>query len=63
MEATVARPFTDRLDGRAHMPGEALDLPAARARELAAGGFVEIPAPRRAAPKSGRAAKRGGGAA
>lgn len=63
MKADVTRAYTDRITGKVHFAGEAVELTAERASELKSGGFVDYKeaapkkaAPRKAAPK--KAAKK-----
>lgn len=62
MKANVIKPYIDRETGDLHREGEVVELTAARAAELAEGGFVEpmeSPKPAaKAAPKRKPAAKK-----
>lgn len=54
MKCKVITPYTDRITDEVHMPGEAVELTAARAKELADGGYVEKPpAAKRTAERKG----------
>jgi hypothetical protein len=49
MKAKVITAYIDRITNELHKPGEEVELTEARAKELSAGGFVEVAeaAPRR----------------
>lgn len=42
MKAKVLKAYTDRLENIVRFPGDHVELSAARAAELSAGGFVEV---------------------
>lgn len=51
MKCKVLEPYTDRITDEVHMPGETVDVTAARADELSKGGYVRKQPARRAASK------------
>lgn len=53
MKAKVITAYIDRITNELHKPGEEVELTEARAKELSAGGFVEVA---KAAPKRTRKA-------
>ena len=56
MKCKVISPYTDRITDDVHFAGETVELKAARATELAEGGFVEKPpAPKRTRAKAKKA--------
>lgn len=42
MKAKVITAYIDRITNELHKPGEEVELTEARAKELSAGGFVEV---------------------
>lgn len=54
MKAKVITAYIDRITNELHRPGEEVELTEMRAKELSAGGFVEVA--KAAAPKRARKA-------
>lgn len=52
MKCNVISPYTDRHTDEVHMPGDEVELTAARATELEEGGFVEKPKPKAKAQRA-----------